>query len=83
MGQTIQLIGAIIVLAAFVANQRMGLRSDSVPFLVANAVGTAVLAAVAAVGRDIGFTLLEGVWSVVSTLSLVRALRGPASRNVP
>jgi hypothetical protein len=78
MGQVIQLVGALIVLSAFVANQRMGLRSDSVPFLVANAVGTAILAVVAAMAGDIGFLLLEGVWAIVSTMSLVRVLRGGA-----
>ena len=79
MGQLIQLAGALVVLGAFVANQRFGLRSDSVPFLIANAVGTAILAVVAAVGHDIGFTLLEGVWSVVSAASLIRVLRTPAA----
>jgi hypothetical protein len=81
MGQVIQLVGAFLVLGAFVANQRMGMRSDSVPFLVLNAVGTAILAVVAAIGRDLGFLILEGVWSIVSTMSLVRVLRsgGPAA----
>jgi di/tricarboxylate transporter len=81
MGQAIQLIGAVIVLSGFVANQRMGLSSDSVLFLVLNAVGTAILAVVAGVNRDLGFLLLEGVWAIVSTLSLVRAVRRrPAHR---
>jgi di/tricarboxylate transporter len=81
MGQAIQLIGAVIVLSGFVANQRMGLSSDSVLFLVLNAVGTAILAVVAGVNRDLGFLLLEGVWAIVSTLSLVRAVRRrPADR---
>ena len=75
MGQIIQLAAALLVLGAFIANQRYGLHSDSVRFLVLNAVGTGVLAGVAGVNGDLGFLLLEGVWSVVSALSLVRALR--------
>lgn len=79
MGQTIQMVGALIVLSGFVGNQRMGLSSDSVLFLLLNAVGTAILAVVAGVNHDLGFTLLEGVWAVISTLSLRKALRGSAA----
>lgn len=75
MGQAIQLIGALIVLSGFIANQRFGLSSDSVWFLLANAVGTTVLAIVAGVNGDLGFLLLEGVWAIVSFTSLVRVLR--------
>ncbi|HVE25429.1 MAG TPA: hypothetical protein VNC22_08500 [Sporichthya sp.] len=76
MGQVVQLVGAVIVLAAFIANQQFGLSSDSVKFLLANAVGTSILAIVAGVNGDLGFLLLEGVWAVVSFLSLGRLLRG-------
>jgi hypothetical protein len=77
--------GALIVLAGFVANQRMGLSSDSALFLLLNAVGTAILAVVAGVNHDLGFVLLEGVWAIVSTLGLVRALRREAAtpRSAP
>jgi uncharacterized membrane protein len=83
VGQVIQLVGAFLVLGAFVANQRMGMRSDSVAFLVLNAVGTAILAVVAALGRDIGFLILEGVWSIVSPVRLVGVLWGhsPTTRT--
>jgi len=37
MQQTIQLLGAIVVLAGFVANQRFRLSSDAAVFLLANA----------------------------------------------
>jgi hypothetical protein len=75
VGQVVQLVGAVIVLAAFIANQQFGLSSDSVKFLLANAVGTSILAVVAGVNGDLGFLLLEGVWAVVSFLSLGRLLR--------
>jgi hypothetical protein len=73
--QTIQMVGAIVVLAGFVANQRLGLSSDAALYLLANAVGTAILTGCAAVNHDLGFVLLEGVWAIVSTLSLIRAVR--------
>ncbi|HEY3605025.1 MAG TPA: hypothetical protein VGL04_10155 [Sporichthyaceae bacterium] len=75
MEQTIQMVGAIVVLAGFVANQRLGLSSDAALYLLANAVGTAILTGCAAVNHDLGFVLLEGVWAIVSTLSLIRAVR--------
>lgn len=78
MGQAIQLIGALIVLSGFVGNQRFGLSSDSVAFLLANGVGTTILAVVAGVNGDLGFLLLEGVWAIVSFTGLARALRGRA-----
>lgn len=78
MGQAIQLIGALIVLSGFIANQRLGLASDSVWFLLANAVGTTILAIVAGVSGDLGFLLLEGVWAIVSFSSLARVLRAGA-----
>ena len=78
MGQTIQMIGAVIVLSGFIANQRFGLSSDSMWFLLANFVGTAILAVVAGVNGDLGFLLLEGVWAIVSFVGLVGLFRqGP------
>ena len=67
--------GALVVLGAFIANQWRGLRTDSVLFLALNAVGTGVLAVIAGVGSNWGFLLLEGVWALVSTHGLLRALR--------
>ena len=66
MGQVIQMVGALIVLSGFIANQRFGLSSDSAAFLLANGVGTSILAVVAGVNGDLGFLLLEGVWAIVS-----------------
>jgi hypothetical protein len=79
MGQAIQMGGALIVLSGFLANQRMGLSSDSALFLLLNAVGTAILAVVAGVNHDLGFVLVEGVWAVVSTLGVFRAFRREAA----
>ncbi|MGQ0842786.1 MAG: CBU_0592 family membrane protein [Sporichthyaceae bacterium] len=70
------MVGAIIVLTGFIANQRYGLPSDSIWFLLANCVGTAILAVVAGVNRDMGFLLVEGVWAIVSFVSIVRLYRG-------
>jgi hypothetical protein len=75
MDQVVQLIGAVLILAAFVLAQQRRLATDSVAYLALNAAGAVLLAIVAVAGRDIGFTLLEFTWAVVSTVGLARALR--------
>jgi hypothetical protein len=72
MGQVIQLLGAVLILTAFVLSQQGRLATDSTRYLVLNAVGAAILAVVAVINRDIGFALLEGTWTVVSTVGLIR-----------
>lgn len=76
MDQAVQLIGAVLILTAFVLAQQRRMATDSVVYLVLNAVGAALLAVVAVLDGDLGFTLLEGTWTVVSTVGLVRCLRG-------
>ena len=80
MDQALQLIGAVLILAAFVLAQMRRMTTDSVVYLALNAVGAGLLAVVAITGRDIGFTLLETTWAVVSTAGLVRCVkRGPVT----
>ena len=80
MDQAVQLIGAVLILAAFLLAQQRRLATDSVAYLALNAVGAGLLAVVAVLDRDIGFTLLETTWAVVSTAGLVRCLkRGPVT----
>ncbi len=76
MDQVVQLIGAVLILAAFVLAQQRRLATDSVTYLALNAAGAALLAVVAVLDRDLGFTLLEATWTVVSTAGLVKCLRG-------
>jgi hypothetical protein len=75
MDQVIQLIGAVLILAAFVRAQQHRMETDSVTYLALNAAGAGILTVVAVLNRDIGFTLLELAWAAVSTVGLVRALR--------
>jgi hypothetical protein len=82
MDQAVQIIGAMLILAAFVLAQQRRMATDSVLYLALNASGAALLAVVAVLDRDIGFTLLETTWAVVSTTGLVRCLKGrPAARS--
>ena len=70
MGQVIQIIGALIILAAFAANQLGEMRTDSRLYLLLNLVGSVVLCILAIVEGQLGFILLEGVWAIVSGWSL-------------
>jgi hypothetical protein len=83
MSQVIQIIGALVILAAFAANQLGELTTDSRLYLLLNLVGSAVLAVLAVVEGQIGFVLLESVWAVVSAWSLFVILgeeAGPPER---
>ena len=75
MIQVISVAGAFIILAAYAANQ-FGWLPTARAYSVLNAVGAAVLSAVAAVEEQWGFLLLEGVWTLVSVAALVRLARG-------
>lgn len=74
MDQVIQMVGALLVLGAFIASQMKRLSTDSPLFLALNAAGTGILTVVAAANRDLGFTLVEGVWAIVSAWGFVRAI---------
>lgn len=74
--QVVQVAGSLLILAAFVAAQTGRMPTGSVRYLALNVVGSGVLAVLAAMHREYGFLLLEGVWACVSAVGLVAALRG-------
>jgi len=75
MGQLIQVIGAALILTAFVLAQIERLEPSSAAYLTLNLLGGLILASVAAVDLDLGFLVLESVWAAVSAAGLVRLVQ--------
>ncbi len=81
MSQVIQVVGALAILAAFVAAQVGVFDVRSWTYLWLNFVGALVLGIAAWHERQYGFLLLEGVWTVVSAWGLVTRARGATARS--
>jgi hypothetical protein len=77
MYTAVQILGSLLILAAFVAALWGRLEQAGYLYLALNAVGSSALAAEAAISRQWGFLLLEGVWAVVSLSSIARRFGRP------
>jgi hypothetical protein len=76
MDQLVQVVGALLILAAFTAAQFGWMRTSSRVYLVLNLVGSVVLTVLAWYEEQWGFLLLEAVWAVVSAWGLIQVYRG-------
>ena len=74
MESTAQIVGAILVLIAFVLIQQKRLTQNSFSYLLLNTLGASILGIVALHGRQWGFLLLEVVWGAVSLKGLMSCL---------
>jgi hypothetical protein len=72
----LQWCGAVLVLLGFALVQVKVLSSTSRAYLVLNVVGSIVLAASAAEGRQWGFVTLNTTWGAVAAVSLLREIAG-------
>ena len=73
--QLIEVVGAVLILAAFALNQFRGLDRHSWAYLLLNLAGAGILTAIAWRHQQWGFFLVEGVWSLVSLWSVLGLLR--------
>lgn len=76
MAETLQIIGAFGILIPFVLVQMRRLVPESLVYLLLNFAGAGLLAVAAALGRDWGFLLLEGVWAATAAWGIATYLRG-------
>lgn len=77
MVQAISVVGSLLILAAYAANQFRWVDSTRISYTLLNLVGSAVLTVIAIIESQWGFLLLEGVWAIVSLIALVQLLRDP------
>jgi predicted membrane protein len=77
MIQVASIAGAVLILAEYAAHQAGALGRDSIAYHLLNILGGAVLLVVAVHHLQVGFIILESVWTAISVAALVRtALRG-------
>jgi hypothetical protein len=81
--QAVSVVGALLILLAFAANQLGRTDTSSLSYQIANFVGSAILTVVAVIEVQLGFILLEGAWALVSLWGTIRVLRsaGPGEAH--
>ncbi|MFN2545409.1 MAG: hypothetical protein ABR600_12705 [Actinomycetota bacterium] len=77
--QGVQIVGALLILAAFGFAQAGRLDVTSPLYLWLNVAGAATLAVLAVVEEQWGFVLLEVVWTIVSVWGLIKRSRAVAA----
>ncbi len=73
--QIVSLVGAILILFAFAAQQLRRLNAHTPAYQSLNFVGGVCLFIAAIASRQLGFILLEGTWAIASGYGLVSVLR--------
>jgi hypothetical protein len=79
IGQAVSLLAALLILAAFALQQAGRLSAEDRLYLILNLAGSVVLAYFGWKARNLGLTVLEGVWALISLWSLAKVLRRGAS----
>lgn len=80
MIQIVSIAGAALILAAYAAHQAGLTGRESTAYHILNVAGGLLLCLVAIETFQIGFIILESVWTAISLVALVRLLsRRPSS----
>ena len=77
IGQAVSLLGALMILAAFAAHQAGKLGREDLAYLLLNLVGSVILTYFAYQVRNVGLTVMEGVWAIISVISLWKRRSSP------
>ena len=70
--QLISFLGALLILIAYVGHQLGWVNARGAAYNIFNAAGSAILAWIAFHPFQVGFVVLEGVWTIVSIWALLR-----------
>jgi hypothetical protein len=73
--QVIQLVGAVVILVAYALQSLKRLHAETLLYQTLNLIGGILLCTAAVAGRQYGFILLEGSWSLLSAYGVVRLMR--------
>jgi NADH:ubiquinone oxidoreductase subunit 6 (subunit J) len=81
--QIVSLVGAVLILFAFAAQQLRRLDAATMTYQSLNFAGGACLWIAAVAARQYGFILLEGTWTIMSAYGVWRMARvgGPSSSS--
>jgi hypothetical protein len=70
--QLISFVGALLILIAYAGHQLGWINSRGAGYNILNAAGSAILFWIALHPFQIGFIVLEGVWTAISLWALIR-----------
>jgi len=73
--QGVSLVGAALILVAYMALQRKHWTRERPTYLLFNLIGSLLLLVVAIADQQLGFMVLEAAWAAVSADSLIRRSR--------
>ena len=76
MLQAVSVLGALLILLAFAANQLGRVDTSDLSYQISNLVGSVILTTVAVIEAQLGFILLEGAWALVSLWGTIKVVWG-------
>lgn len=73
--QAFSFVGAMLILAAYFAQQMKWMSPQSATYNLLNIVGSGILCYIAFFPFKLGFVVLEGLWVLISIYAIVRNRR--------
>ena len=70
--QLISFVGALLILIAYIGHQRGWMNARRPIYNILNAIGSVILCWIAIHPFQVGFVVLEGVWTIISLWALAR-----------